>query len=136
VHCEKVTEANFVIPSVLGLISIPGMMTGALLGGASVTQAARLQMVIMFMISACTSLSSIACTLLALSVVVDGDARVRSERVDARKAKIWRVRDGALNKIGEGVKSGWGGLRRRVKGRHGGEEEREDSGGERAPLLG
>jgi hypothetical protein len=46
------------------------------------------------------------------------------------------VRDGALNKIGEGVKSGWGGLRRRVKGRHGGEEEREDGGGERAPLLG
>jgi ABC-type iron transport system FetAB permease component len=31
--------------SVIGLISIPGMMSGAILGGESVEQAARLQMV-------------------------------------------------------------------------------------------
>lgn len=34
--------------SVIGLISIPGMMTGAIIGGSSVQQAARLQMIIMF----------------------------------------------------------------------------------------
>lgn len=34
--------------SVIGLISIPGMMTGALIAGHSVQQAARLQMIIMF----------------------------------------------------------------------------------------
>ena len=46
------------------------MMTGAILGGSSVEQAARLQMVIMFMISSCTALSSIVTTILALGVVV------------------------------------------------------------------
>jgi hypothetical protein len=107
------------------------MMTGALLGGASVTQAARLQMVIMFMISACTALSSIACTLLALTVVVDAEARVRSERVDPRKAAIWRARDRAFEAIVEWVKGLWHSAKRRVKGERNGQ-----ANGERAPLLG
>jgi len=37
--------------SVIGLISIPGMMTGALLGGSSVDQAARLQSTTFFLFS-------------------------------------------------------------------------------------
>ncbi|KAJ2956339.1 hypothetical protein NQZ79_g7802 [Umbelopsis isabellina] len=43
--------------SVIGLIAIPGMMTGQIMGGASVLQAARYQQIIMFMISASTALS-------------------------------------------------------------------------------
>ncbi|KAJ1307387.1 hypothetical protein OPQ81_001492 [Rhizoctonia solani] len=57
--------------SVIGLISIPGMMTGAILGGASVDQAAKLQMVIMFMINACTTLASIVGMFAALYRAVD-----------------------------------------------------------------
>jgi ABC-type iron transport system FetAB permease component len=43
--------------SVIGLIAIPGMMTGQIMGGASVLQAARYQQIIMFMISASTALA-------------------------------------------------------------------------------
>lgn len=49
--------------SVIGLISIPGMMTGQILGGAPVMNAVRYQQIIMFLISASTALG-------VLSVVV------------------------------------------------------------------
>ncbi|KZT01548.1 UPF0014-domain-containing protein [Laetiporus sulphureus 93-53] len=90
--------------SVIGLISIPGMMTGAILGGSSVEQAARLQMVIMFMISSSTALSSIVTTVLALGVVVDGEHRVRSDRIDSQQHAIWRARDAAFAKVSKMVK--------------------------------
>lgn len=87
------------IHSVLGIIAIPGMMTGAILGGASVQQAARLQMIIVFMISACTALATIFTTFAALSIIVDGDDRVRSERIDDRKQAVWRAKDAALGRV-------------------------------------
>lgn len=68
------------------------MMTGAILGGSSVTQAARLQTIIIFMISSSTALASIIITLLTLNVVVDTDHRVRPDRVDHRVHAIWRAR--------------------------------------------
>ncbi|CAE7790713.1 fetA [Symbiodinium sp. KB8] len=40
--------------NVVGLVSIPGMMTGQILGGASPMKAAQYQIVILFMISGCT----------------------------------------------------------------------------------
>ncbi|TFK49717.1 UPF0014-domain-containing protein [Heliocybe sulcata] len=79
--------------SVIGLISIPGMMTGAILGGTSVDQAAKLQMVIMFMISSCTALASIVSASLAMRVMIDGDHRIRSDRMDSRPHAIWRGRN-------------------------------------------
>jgi len=106
--------------SVIGLISIPGMMTGAILGGSSVEQAARLQMVILFMINAATALASIMATVLALRVVVDSEHRVRIDRIDDRKAIIWRTRDRALGSVVDGTRlvgrSVWGRLARRGEG--------------------
>ena len=75
------------------------MMTGAILGGSSVDQAAKLQMVIMFMISASTALASIVTTVLALGMVVDADHRVRSDRVDVREHAIYRARSWVIAKI-------------------------------------
>ncbi|PCH37360.1 hypothetical protein WOLCODRAFT_167442 [Wolfiporia cocos MD-104 SS10] len=74
--------------NVLGIIAIPGMMTGAILGDSSVEQATWLQMVIMFMISSCTALSSIVTTCLVLAVVVDNEHRVCSGHIDARAAGL------------------------------------------------
>ncbi|KAJ8518318.1 hypothetical protein ONZ45_g4613 [Pleurotus djamor] len=65
--------------SVLGIISIPGMMTGAILGGASVERAAKLQMIIMFMIAASNALACIITTIATLMVVVDAEHRVRQK---------------------------------------------------------
>jgi len=88
--------------SVIGIIAIPGMMTGAILGGSSVEQAAKLQMIIMFMISASTALASIFTTVLALGMVVDADHRVRSDRVDVREHAVYRGRNWLFGKIMDG----------------------------------
>ena len=69
------------------------MMTGAILGGASVHQAAKLQMIIMFMITAATVLASVFITFAAIIMVVDKEHRVRSDRIDDKKPVIYRVKD-------------------------------------------
>ncbi|KAG5634845.1 hypothetical protein H0H81_000522 [Sphagnurus paluster] len=79
--------------AVLGIIAIPGMMTGAILGGASVQQAARLQMIIMFMIAASTALASIFTTIAVISITVDAEHRIRNDRIHERKLWIWRLRE-------------------------------------------
>ncbi|KAF9555137.1 ABC transporter-like protein, partial [Agrocybe pediades] len=69
--------------SVLGIIAIPGMMTGAILGGSSVHQAAKLQIIIMFMITASTTLASVITTFACIAVTVDEKHRIRSDRIEA-----------------------------------------------------
>ncbi|OCF42086.1 hypothetical protein I317_04057 [Kwoniella heveanensis CBS 569] len=107
--------------SVIGLISIPGMMTGAIVGGKSVEQAARLQMIIMFMISASSALCVLLALFFALTTLVDTQCRIRSDRLDARKPVFYRARDSVLEGVWNGIKKlkFWG----RNKG-HGSEEER------------
>ena len=68
-------------------------MTGAILGGSSVHQAAKLQMIIMFMIAASTVLASVFITFAAVIMVVDQEHRVRSDRIDDKKPIIYRVKD-------------------------------------------
>jgi hypothetical protein len=75
----------------MGIIAIPGMMTGAILGGADVTQASRLQMIIMFMISASSALSCIAATLFTLYKCVDSEHRIRSDRIYTQPHALRRV---------------------------------------------
>jgi hypothetical protein len=87
--------------SVIGMISIPGAMTGSILGGASVTQAARLQMVLMFLISSVVVLSSVVATGFALMVVVDHDHRIRIDRIDSSKFILWKYRERLFHKLGE-----------------------------------
>ncbi|KAH9033216.1 hypothetical protein EDB83DRAFT_2507875 [Lactarius deliciosus] len=60
--------------SVTGIIAIPGMMSGAILGGADASSA----------------LACIVATLLALSVCVDAEHRIRSERIDKRSGHALR----------------------------------------------
>ncbi|KAH9978439.1 UPF0014-domain-containing protein [Russula vinacea] len=112
--------------SVMGLISIPGMMTGAILGGANVDQAARLQMIIMFMISASNALSCMIVTLFTLYVCVDSEHRIRSDRIYTRPHPFRRASSSAVRALfveGEVVGNGNDG--------HGSIDPRS----ERAPLL-
>ena len=88
-------------PSVIGMISIPGAMTGSILGGASVTQAARLQMVLMFMISSVVVLSSIVATGFALMITIDNEHRIRMDRIDSSKFILWERREQLFHKLGE-----------------------------------
>ncbi|ORY25362.1 hypothetical protein BCR39DRAFT_544483 [Naematelia encephala] len=90
--------------SVIGLISIPGMMTGAIVGGKSVEQAARLQMIIMFMISASSALCTLAALFFSLNTIVDTRHRIRPDRIDSRKPAFYRWRDNATSKLWRQIK--------------------------------
>ncbi|KAJ1968491.1 hypothetical protein IWQ62_001213 [Dispira parvispora] len=67
--------------SIMGLISIPGMMTGQILGGVPVLQAVKYQQIIMFMIVASTGLGSLGAVITCLHTVVDGTHRLRLDRI-------------------------------------------------------
>ncbi|KZT53507.1 hypothetical protein CALCODRAFT_439982 [Calocera cornea HHB12733] len=111
--------------SVLGIISIPGLMSGAILGGSSVEQAAKLQMIMMFLIASSTALATIVITFLALSIVVDGDHRLRSDRIDTRDVAVHR----AFFAVMHGIAYEFGRIKEKMFG------SKED-GGEHERLLG
>ncbi|KAJ2455430.1 hypothetical protein EV183_000762 [Coemansia sp. RSA 2336] len=69
--------------SITGLISIPGMMTGWILGGADVLEAARYQQIILFMISASTATSTLLSVLFCTFVLVDRSPRLRLDRLSS-----------------------------------------------------
>ena len=66
---------------VMGVVSLPGMMTGQILAGAAPTDAVRYQIVIMFMIASATALGALGVTLLAFRALFDPRDRLRSERL-------------------------------------------------------
>jgi hypothetical protein len=101
------------------------MMTGALLGGAPVQQAARLQMVIMFMIAAASALAAIIVTVCSLMIIVDGEHRVRPSRIDPREHWVWRARGRATHWVAERVK----GVVRELRVKFGGKRDGEGENG-------
>lgn len=70
--------------SVVGLITIPGMTTGQLLGGASPEQAVRYQILILFVIAAATGLGTVIAVLMSVRALFDRDHRLRPERIRLR----------------------------------------------------
>ncbi|KAJ2084351.1 hypothetical protein H4R24_000144 [Coemansia sp. RSA 988] len=66
---------------ITGLISIPGMMTGWILGGADVLEAAKYQQVILFLISASTASSTLLSVLFCTFMLVDKSPRLRLDRL-------------------------------------------------------
>ncbi len=67
--------------TVVGIVSIPGMMTGQLLAGAPPEQAIRYQIVVMFMIAAATSLSAVIITMLSFRRLVTARHQLASHRI-------------------------------------------------------
>jgi hypothetical protein len=85
--------------SMTGIVTIPGMMMRATLDGTDVEQAVRLQMIIMFMISASNALSCLVATHLALIVCIDSERRIRLDRIDARPHWLCRAFNGAIEAV-------------------------------------
>jgi putative ABC transport system permease protein len=67
-----------------GLISIPGMMTGQILGGQDPVDAARYQILILFLIAGATALGTLSVVWLAARLVFDERGRLRAERIQTR----------------------------------------------------
>ena len=102
------------------------MMTGAILGGSSVQQAAKLQMIIMFMITSSTTLASFFVTFAVILVVVDAEHRIRSDRIYEGKNGLYMPQEWSFKKI-------WENLRCTFQRR---KNEANRSELEQAPLLG
>ncbi len=69
--------------SVVGLVSLPGMMTGQILAGEDPVDAVKYQLVVMFMLAASTALGCIVVALLAYRRLFDAAHRLRADRISA-----------------------------------------------------
>ncbi|HEY9856277.1 MAG TPA: iron export ABC transporter permease subunit FetB [Stenomitos sp.] len=70
---------------VMGLVSLPGMMTGQILAGAPPATAVRYQVVIMFVIASATALGLLGMILLTFRVLFDEGDRLRLDRLQATR---------------------------------------------------
>ncbi len=70
--------------TVVGLVSLPGMMTGQILAGASPVDAVRYQIVIMFMIASGTALGTLGVVLLAFLRVFSAQHQLRLDRLSGQ----------------------------------------------------
>jgi putative ABC transport system permease protein len=66
---------------IVGLVSLPGMMTGQILAGADPVDAVSYQILIMFMIAGATAMGTILLCLVAYRVLADPLERVRWNRI-------------------------------------------------------
>ncbi len=66
---------------VMGLVSLPGMMTGQILGGARPVDAVRYQIVILFVIASATALGAMGVLLLAFRTLFTKRHQLRAELV-------------------------------------------------------
>ncbi len=73
---------------VLGIVSIPGMMTGQLLAGVDPMQAAMYQMVIMFLIAAGTSLGAMAVSLMGYRRLFNAEHQFLPAKLVQRKRSM------------------------------------------------
>jgi len=72
--------------SVTGVVSLPGMMTGQILGGVPPAEAVKYQILVMFLIAGGTGLGAVTAVLGGLYYLTDGRHRLRLDRLTAPKA--------------------------------------------------
>lgn len=70
---------------VMGIVSLPGMMTGQILAGADPADAVRYQIVIMFMIAGTVALAAFGVVMLAYRTLFAPAPRLRTERLSAAR---------------------------------------------------
>eukprot|EP00899_Mesostigma_viride_P008925 jgi/Mesvir1/18033/Mv09354-RA.1 len=73
--------------AIMGLVSIPGMMTGQILAGGAPTQASRYQSIIMFMIFCSSMITLLLSIFLSLRALTDSEQRLRPERLQLQQGK-------------------------------------------------
>jgi putative ABC transport system permease protein len=69
-----------------GVVSLPGMMTGQILGGVAPMEAVKYQILIMFLISGGTGLGAVAAVLGGVQRLTDQRHRLRLDRLSPAKS--------------------------------------------------
>jgi len=72
--------------SVTGVVTLPGMMTGQILGGVPPAEAVKYQILVMFLIAGGTGLGAVTAVLGGVYRLTDGRHRLRLDRLTAAKA--------------------------------------------------
>ena len=71
--------------AVMGVVSLPGMMTGQILAGVNPGEAVRYQMVIVFMITAAATLGTVIVLLLSFRMLFSARHQLLLNRLSAKK---------------------------------------------------
>ena len=69
---------------IVGLVSLPGMMTGQLLSGTAPIEAVKYLIVIMFLIASATAIGTVLSTVLACHRLLSSNHRLEHERISKR----------------------------------------------------
>jgi putative ABC transport system permease protein len=72
--------------SVAGIVTLPGMMTGQILAGADPAEAAKYQIMIMFVLTGASGLGALAATLGGVLLLSDARHRLRLDRLAPSRA--------------------------------------------------
>ncbi|KAI9480524.1 MAG: hypothetical protein EXX96DRAFT_649137 [Benjaminiella poitrasii] len=72
--------------SVMGMINIPGMMTGQIMAGTPIMQAVMYQQCIMFMVAASSTLGVVMSVVACLSILIDHEQVMRYDRIQDNKS--------------------------------------------------
>jgi putative ABC transport system permease protein len=72
--------------SATGIVSLPGMMTGQILGGVPPAEAVKYQILVMFMIAGGTGLGAVTAVLGGAYRLTDGRHRLRLDRLRAQQS--------------------------------------------------
>jgi putative ABC transport system permease protein len=72
--------------AIVGLVSLPGMMTGQILAGAPPMEAVKYQILIMFLIAGGTGLGSMVAVWLGSRRLFDQRDRLRLDRLQGERA--------------------------------------------------
>lgn len=70
--------------AVCGVVTLPGMMTGQILSGVDPVEAAKYQIMIMFVIAGSSALAAAAAAFGSVSLITDERSRLRLDRIAAR----------------------------------------------------
>mmetsp|Transcript_23775 Transcript_23775/g.28696 ORF Transcript_23775/g.28696 Transcript_23775/m.28696 type:complete len:313 (-) Transcript_23775:24-962(-) len=102
--------------SVAGLVAIPGMMTGQILGGTPPVQAARYQITVLFLIGASAALSSCCIFVLMVNALFDSNLCLKPDflRKKTKFGSSFQMISSVVKQKGEGV-VGW--VKQQVAGR-------------------
>jgi len=96
--------------NVIGLVSIPGMMTGQILGGAPPMKAAKYQIAITFLISGCSFAAVVFISLLTIRSFFDAKGRHHTQHIVPQTRikvaqlfdrKTWRRKPASASKSGK-----------------------------------
>ena len=76
------------VMSVAGIVSLPGMMTGQILAGADPAEAAKYQIMIMFVLTGASGLGAIAAAFGGVLLLTDARHRLRLDRLMAARVSV------------------------------------------------